>query len=481
MAIREPESTGGTIETGKWTSKQINGTVVMERVSAILDRDGQAPDFGTRLMRSIIQSQSWRLRRVEHLDLSDPHEIRRHVSLDFLIPSPDKRVTYSEIELSGCGSDQVIVPVTFLKKELLSDFDIRDSADHAISILLSEENCVLSTLFLLELLDWRRLENRDKTLENCVTVVASENSADALKELLKVEITDDSKKAVLPFYAERLASTFILFALVPASGFSRRILKFSYSDMPSLVPPATVGNESACEESGGGLKVWKDKYIAWKDMYFEHLGETKYEGIQFESIGSARSFQAEICTPAPIIIYGEPSIEVNSRSKSDFVHCDPASGSRRIHLSCRGMVDAQGATVGFTVLVVTFSGTVFAAFFGLITVLIASFAILAHNIFLRTPLSDGSLPILLIVPASLSLLLSHDNEQHMVTATLRPFRHMGWGSALLMILLAAVIAFSVQLLVTTLCMLSFLISLLGIAATIRWFNKRKDTLIRRVP
>lgn len=475
MTISVPESTNGTIEAERRKSEQIDSEAVVERVNDLLHSYEETNDFGTRLMHSIIHSDSWRLRRVEHLELSDPHEIRRNVSLDFLIPSPDKRILYSELELSSRGSDQVIVPITFLKKELLSDFNIRDGAGHAMSILLSEENSVLSTLFLLELLGWRSLADRDATLENCVSIVTGKNRADACNELLKnVKIADESKKEVLPFYAERLMDTFILFALVPLSGLSRRILKFSYSDMPSLDPPVAAGKEDVHEEPGGRLR-------AWKDMYFKDLGETKYEGIQFESIGSARSFQAEICTPAPIVICREPSVVVNSRSESDFVHCDQACGSRRIHLSCRGMVDAQGVTVGFTVLVVTFSGAVFAAFFGLITVFIGSLAILIHNIFQRATLTDGSLPILLIVPASLSLLLSHDDEQHMITATLRPFRYMGWGSALLMILLAAGIAFSGLLVVTTLSGLCLLISILGIAATLKWFGKRKRVLITKVP
>lgn len=86
----------------------------------------------------------------------------------------------------------------------------------------------------------------------------------------------------------------------------------------------------------------------------------------------------------------------------------------------------------------------------------------------------NSLPLLLIIPAGISLYFGQDSETHVVTQVMRGFRVIGISSAGFMILLVIVVALLQYYFVLVLSIIGIVISILNAMVLLRWFNHRGD-------
>lgn len=102
-----------------------------ERVS------GADSDPDNKTMLSWFFDWGWVHRRVENIRVLDNAQTRRHFSFDVALPfSPELR----RLDRDGKPTGQVNVPLTFLRRGMLVNLDIRDSEDWPMPTITSSEN-----------------------------------------------------------------------------------------------------------------------------------------------------------------------------------------------------------------------------------------------------------------------------------------------------------------------------------------------------
>jgi hypothetical protein len=192
----------------------------------------------------------WVHRRVESVTLLDDVTIRRDVSIDFTVPNNTDKF--------GETNELPWVPLTFLEKDLLRNFDLRDSAGTPVPMLTRAENsayasnalvasarAVLNSLGLAKVPSSVRQE-----LIDLVGADAAEAEAVVARWRAGANVADEMDgeawSALLASegflaLASTLATNFVMFAVTPAQPGHRQILKFSYEERYDDPRPLDVG------------------------------------------------------------------------------------------------------------------------------------------------------------------------------------------------------------------------------------------------
>jgi hypothetical protein len=88
----------------------------------------KCPCCGLRLLHLWLNSRDWVRRRSESVTFIDDRTVRRHVTIDFIVPD------YAPL-LSLGGRDLHTLPIAMAQKKSLINFDLRDYAGAALSLL----------------------------------------------------------------------------------------------------------------------------------------------------------------------------------------------------------------------------------------------------------------------------------------------------------------------------------------------------------
>jgi hypothetical protein len=181
----------------------------------------------------LTRQTAWRHRRVERITVLSHERVRRHVSVDFTVPAAHR----DEIELSA---GEWVVPLAYLAKRLLVNFDLFVEDESAAALLRSDEAQLISRELLYVMLD---LDTEDAVQEDVGPLIewilaagpGEEAAVDAAVEELEGTLGPLPGFSVL---AAQLTRGFLLCAVVDDVS-RRRILKFAY-DQPLGRPGRTA-------------------------------------------------------------------------------------------------------------------------------------------------------------------------------------------------------------------------------------------------
>ncbi len=130
-----------------------------------------------------------------------------------------------------------IVPIAFLRKVALTNFDLRNEDDQAIPLLTKEQNARVSAAALLQLAYFARPELMDRFIDEYVPelVRASESDADtrelAWSRIFMPKTSVGAHLSSRPEFvalARDLSRYFVAYAVAEAAPYQRRVLKFRY-------------------------------------------------------------------------------------------------------------------------------------------------------------------------------------------------------------------------------------------------------------
>jgi hypothetical protein len=177
----------------------------------------------------------WINRRVETVELLSYEETRRRVSVDYTLDEPAQ----TALELA----DGVVVPITVLTKEPRRNFDLRDEGGRSVPVLGKSQNGNLAHIALVnaalnalpqtpsqdafEMLaaDLRRivLDTRDEAADTLAYLIGA---AEADEPVRQAVWGDETCRRLLT----TLSENYVLFAVLPPGGATRRVLKYGYGD-----------------------------------------------------------------------------------------------------------------------------------------------------------------------------------------------------------------------------------------------------------
>ena len=273
----------------------------------------------------IADPAQWINRRVETVELLSHEETRRRVSIDFTLS--DDRL--GEL-LTGEG---VVVPISVLSKEPRRNFDLRDESDTAVPVLGKEINGEIAHAALMSaaidvLPDDLSQEAFQLIWSDLRQVVLSspEDAAEALGVFVGSAESGDSlrsavwQSATCRSLLDVLHGNYVLFAVLPAGGPNRRILKYSYGDDFSL------------DTSG---PFW-ERLTPWWIVQRLWWPDRSRFAIACPACWRAASFHAEIAIPE--------ELRVEMACLYDFVDDEPISEpDREKNRACLYATQAPGA------------------------------------------------------------------------------------------------------------------------------------------
>jgi hypothetical protein len=181
----------------------------------------------------LTRQAAWRHRRVETITVLSHELVRRHVSVDFTVPVAHR----ADVALS---EREWVVPLAYLGKRLLVNFDLNMEDEAAVPLLRSDEAQLISRELLYLMLD---LDTEDAVEEDVAPLIewilaAGLDEAQAV-EAAVAELED--ALGPLPGFvamAAHLTRGFLLCAVINDVS-RRRVLKFAY-DQPLARPGRLV-------------------------------------------------------------------------------------------------------------------------------------------------------------------------------------------------------------------------------------------------
>jgi hypothetical protein len=187
--------------------------------------DERAGEIAVGFAALLTRQAAWRHRRVETITVLSHERVRRHVSVDFTVPVAHR----GDLELSD---GEWVVPLAYLAKRLLVNFDLFMEDESAVPLLRSDEAQAISRELLYLVLD---LDTEDAVEEDVGPLIewilaAGPGEEDAVDAA--VAELEDALGALPGFVtlAAQLTRGFLLCAVVGDVS-RRRVLKFAY-DQP---------------------------------------------------------------------------------------------------------------------------------------------------------------------------------------------------------------------------------------------------------
>ena len=93
---------------------------------------------GLTMLKLIINSSAWVVRRVEHVAFLDECTVRRRVSIDY--EAPQDTAVFCRLD----GQEMRILPFAIMRRKSLVNFDFRDHYGHAVPLLGLRQNQALT-------------------------------------------------------------------------------------------------------------------------------------------------------------------------------------------------------------------------------------------------------------------------------------------------------------------------------------------------
>lgn len=250
--------------------------------------------LGEVLLELSLRIPEWVHRRVETVQLIDASSVRRHVSVDFDLS-----------ELEALPAVPTVVPVAYLLKEPLRDFDLRGESGESLPLLTKDQNGLHAFTSLVAYADALAGPSLPAGLVDDLRAIATGTVAEALATVAKFDslATDLHAELMQDRVFDQLVNTyarnFILLVDVGANKPSRRIIKFSYIE--SLMwPPRGFGRLLS--------------NLAWIPTRFE---------FEVASMGEARSYHFEFTAPRSLGIVRSQLVEVRNNTDEDTLYEDP--------------------------------------------------------------------------------------------------------------------------------------------------------------
>lgn len=195
---------------------------------------------GLTLLKLIINSSAWVVRRVEHVAFLDECTVRRRVSIDY--DPPQDAAVFCRLD----GQEMRILPFAIMRRKSLVNFDFRDHYGHAVPLLGLRQNQAL-TLAMIRAWAAATLQALDppgiisaETGEFLDDVVAGDQIElwRAFKRMWDAEAGSQlrrlGKDGHFRVVLDRLADSFVLFGLHEGQFGERRLIKFSYDEPLTL-------------------------------------------------------------------------------------------------------------------------------------------------------------------------------------------------------------------------------------------------------
>ena len=196
---------------------------------------------GLTMLKLIIDSSAWVVRRVEHVAFLDECTVRRRVSIDYV--APEDAVTFCR----PSGQQVRILPIAIMRRKSLVKFDFRDHDGHALPLLGVRQNQAL-TLAIIRACAAAALHEQEprqviepETGDFLDDVIAGDQTElwRAFKRMWDAEEDDDQLKRLgtdkyFRTVLDRFADSFVLYGLHEEPFGERRLIKFSYDEPLTL-------------------------------------------------------------------------------------------------------------------------------------------------------------------------------------------------------------------------------------------------------
>jgi hypothetical protein len=181
----------------------------------------------------LTRQAAWRHRRVETISVLSHERVRRHVSVDFTVPAAHR----DELALS---EGEWVVPLAYLAKRLLVNFDLFMEDEAAVPLLRSDEAQLISRELLYVMLDLDTEEAVEADVGPLIEWILAAGPGEEDAVDAAVGELEDTLGPLPGFVAlaEQLTRGFLLCAVVGDVS-RRRVIKFAY-DQPLARPARSV-------------------------------------------------------------------------------------------------------------------------------------------------------------------------------------------------------------------------------------------------
>lgn len=221
---------------------------------------------GLRTLILLLKSREWVVRRVERVSFHDDRTIRRHVSMDLVVPplAPAYQI--------GAAETVRLVPLTVMRKKTLVNFGIQGGQGEALSLLSMRHNQALTEQIVLALADVTRgIDSDSPALAEFAHVVAAGTQEELVGLFDKVEAGEAGEDVRLLLadpaagrLVRRFVNNFLLLPPIAADGPVQRVVTFWYDEPLSLTyKESGYSHEKKSYEHGQrALRLWEPRRLA---------------------------------------------------------------------------------------------------------------------------------------------------------------------------------------------------------------------------
>jgi hypothetical protein len=195
--------------------------------------DERAGEIAVGFAALLTRQAAWRHRRIETIRVLSHERVRRHVSVDFTVPVAHRE----ELQLS---EGEWVVPLAYLAKRLLVNFDLSMEDEAAVPLLRSDEAQQIARELLYVMLDLDTEEAVEEDVGPLIEWILAAGPGEEEAVDAAVAELEDSLGALPGFaaLAAQLTRGFLLCAVIGDVS-RRRVLKFEY-DQPLGRPGRTA-------------------------------------------------------------------------------------------------------------------------------------------------------------------------------------------------------------------------------------------------
>lgn len=342
----------------------------------------------------LLEPQSWINRRVEQVAYLDQKSVRRHVTVDFTVPSSQ-----------GVDGTVPYVPIAQLSKEKLVNFDLRDAHGDALTMLTAEQSTAISASILLSVALLQEGDDVDLITEKHIPrLVAGDEDERALawQRIFPPGPVGERMLANpgLKTLATELRDNFVLYLPVSeADAGTRKIIKFAFDGpRPSIDPK--------------GLSA----RMGWSPVP---------DGFGVPLAGYGASYHFELEAPRDMEV---TSGRFEGARNGERVYDSVLAPTRRAHFAL-SRVDRDGGSV--TVLLRARSRELLggAALFSAVNAAVLLFVLLRLKTFLSDEGIDAIAAAILVIPGLLVGYLARPSEHALLTSFLSDLRVVAMVSA----------------------------------------------------
>lgn len=286
---------------------------------------------GLQMLKLIIKSADWVIRRVEHVAFIDECTVRRRVSIDYVAPQD------GVVFCRPGGQEMRILPLAIMRRKSLVKFDFRGHDGHAVPLLGLRENQAL-TLAVIRAWAAATLEGHEISGPLCAKISGflDDVVAGDQTELRRAygRMWGAGKDSQLQFLGkdhhfravlDRIADNFVLYGLHEGTFGERRLIKFSYDEPFTL--RYTKSTYQPGRQDGKGPSEGKDIFLrrsGWTALSAAMGFSPTRIKFPVPAAELASSFHFEISAPPEVVIMN--SVLLAGRPKPETPPGDGGTG-----------------------------------------------------------------------------------------------------------------------------------------------------------